>query len=173
MRVLIAIGAVAASASAAQLPPAAPPADTGASVRESSLPYQRKPVQQPAALPAQGPASTPATAAPAALATPAAQRVFSLLASDVDVQRAFARWTAKGKPVQWLLGRALPIDTPAEGIQLSPKDTEDARGEGATDPELIAAMLSVARAFARSETPFAVVEYDNAIVIQPKGKGRP
>lgn len=173
MRVLIAIGAVAASASAAQLPPAAPPADTGASVRESSLPYQRKPAQQPAALPAQAPAAAPATAAQAALTPPAAQRVFSLLTTDVDVQRAFARWTAKGKPVQWLLGRALPIDSPAEGIQPSQKDIEDARSEGAADPELIAAMWSVARAFAKSETPFAIVEFDNAIVIQAKGKGRP
>jgi len=105
---------------------------------------------------------------------PKAAPTFTLLATDVNVPRAFERWARERRmTVRWLVDRDHDIDAAAPEVVLEPADLELARREGSADPELAAAMMKVARSFKRSKAPFVIREYDNAFVVEPKSGNRP
>ena len=150
---------------------AAAPSSTAAAddlVRSVDRPYQRREQAQipqvvtPAARAAQpqpAPAKPPAT--------------FSLLVSDVDVPRAFERWAReRNVTLRWLVGRDHAIDAGTPQVVPDPADVQLARNAGSADPELVAAMVKVAKSFGKSKYPFVIREYDNAIVVQPKSGER-
>lgn len=98
---------------------------------------------------------------------------FSLQSTDGDVGRAFMRWALeRGRSVKWLVSRELPIDAVATAVVPDPSDVAKAKAEGSADPELVAAMVKVARSFSQGKNPIVIREYDNTIVVMPKSGSR-
>lgn len=156
-------------------------------VRSVDKPFGRKPGQRLAAPASDKPANfaapisdkpanmaAPVSDKPAQIARPTQWQRWSLLVSDVTVERAFERWARERKvTLRWLVGRDMPVDAGAELVTPEMNDYEAAARAGSADPELAAAMMKVARAFAHSKSPFVVREYDNALLVVPKSETRP
>lgn len=108
------------------------------------------------------------------LSRPAQWHRWSLPMTDGTVEHAFERWARERRVTfRWLVGRDLPVDAGAEAIVPDVNDFDAAARAGSSDPELVAAMMKVARAYWRSKSPFIVREYDNAVLVLPKSEARP
>jgi len=116
----------------------------------------------------------PSAPAQAASKRPGQWQRWTLLLSDVTVEKAFERWARDRKAtLRWLVGRDMPVDAAADAVVPDAVDFDQAATEGSADPELIAAMTKVAKAFWQSKSPFVVREYDNAILVVPRSETRP
>jgi len=105
---------------------------------------------------------------------PAQWQRWSVPMTDGTVERAFERWARERRmTLRWLVGRDLPVDAGAETVVPDANDFEAAARAGSSDPELVAAMMKVARAYWKSKSPFILREYDNAMLVLPKSEARP